>query len=324
VRGLVESRQMIKRSAGPGATTRARRAAAVAALIVLLGVPTSLGAPAPSLPASAAGRITLGHRNVITGDRTRAVSVTLPRPASIAISDPAPQDLSIRGPGRFVGFALFEDDPGTPKKGIFVGRPATRTRIQPVVVASELQLSNGRYLLPAGDYVLYLLADGRDVSVTVTLEGLSGTRAVTPTDPVQYSVAMPAPDYDSSTAPGGFKNLYSAGATRRIGEVAFIFDAMWERHDAHVVTEFMSCHYDHKPQGPAPFAPGCPGAAPGGSRDVADSPRITPDAARNGALFYEGAVVAGGRGPFALGGSITSAASVTEVGFLGVWLTLER
>jgi len=316
---------MIREGARSEATRRARRAAAAAVVIVLLAVPTSSAAPARSSgPASADRRVTLGHRNLITGNRTRAMRVRLPRTASIATTDPEPEDLAVRGGGRFVGFALFGDGRGVRETGLFVGRPPMRTRIQPVVVGSGLESFKGRYLLPAGDYVLYLLADGRDASVTVTLEGLSGARSLTPKEPVQYSVAIPAPDYDSSSAPGGLKNLYSAGATRRIGEVAFVFDAMWERHDAHAVTEFISCRYDHRPQGPAPFAPGCPGAAPGGSREVTHSPRVTPDSSRNGALFYQGAVIDGHGGRFALGGSITSAASVTEIGFLGVWLTLKR
>lgn len=303
-------------------TCRGRVASALAA-VVLLTVTGGANASKASSSQSRdrASRVILGATNVLTGNQTGAISVTLPRPATIADPDFRENDLEVRGKGRFVGFALFQDEPGDRQVGLFGGRPPLKSRIPPVLLPHGLDSSKSVWRLPAGDYTLYLLADGHKATVSVKLHGLSGTRRLEPSDPVQYSVASPKPDYTSSVAPGEPRNLYSAGADRELGGTGYVFDALWELHEAHAATEFMTCLYEGKPEGPAPYAPGCPNPS-NNDRFIYDSTAIAPQADQGGWAFYGGGILSPG-GRYGMGGSITSAAAVYEAGYVAVWLTLD-
>jgi hypothetical protein len=49
-----------------------------------------------------------------------------------------------------------------------------------------------RVVLPAGRYLLYLIADGAPVTITLRLHGLSRTTKVAPSTPVSSSISVPS------------------------------------------------------------------------------------------------------------------------------------
>ena len=239
----------------PSRMTRIRRAlvAVVAALIVQISAPV---AP-PASASDGGGRNALGAVNVISGDSTGYVNVSLSRDVRISTDEPnrpgdsINADIIVTGKGRFVGIALVEDPyPGArnPERFFLAGRfggcdrPGCRPSGSALETMYDLQQKAGEtLLLKAGDYRLYLLADGAPVTAILRLAGLSGRRS--------FEVAGPAvldyqtsPSHIDTDAAGG--RIWSAGSSFAGGQVGFSLSWLEVEADDFTGMESGICQYN--------------------------------------------------------------------------------
>lgn len=179
---------------------RSRRRAALLATAVIAfssaGAPPSRSSPVTSSPPP-----TLREINVLSGTHTSYIDVRLERPARLdlrrrsARPNGPNKHIEIRGKGRFVGFALRDLQSQRSDPLVVAGRyaPCRRPgcvggdRLSTILPGEGDVRFDGsgedvpRYLeLGAGDYRLYLIADGARAEVKITLLGLSGERLFEP------------------------------------------------------------------------------------------------------------------------------------------------
>lgn len=154
---------------------------------------------APAAARSPAPRVTLGKVNVISGDHIGGIEVHIPRAVTIEGDPFSNDDVSYSGKGRVVGIALVEDGPPTRQafevisvRWAFCGSAAC----EPGDYVDELTTTSNwrgkRWRIPAGDYRLYLIADGAPAEVTLRLGELEGRTALRPTARVAGRIAAPA------------------------------------------------------------------------------------------------------------------------------------
>lgn len=181
----------MNRSDGPR-RTRAVVAAVALAAAGLLGcsAPIAFAASRPVLAQSGA-RVTLAGTVVLKGSRSGVLAVRLPRPAEISVAEVPPQtsstDVRIQGKGRITGFVLHGDGAWN-RPTVFSLRVADCTSPGctapwPPFYYSWVNLgptAQTSGTLPAGDYHLYLVADGAPTTVTIHFHGLPGRVVLTP------------------------------------------------------------------------------------------------------------------------------------------------
>lgn len=296
--------------------TRRRNASVVAAGLLLAIVAQGLPLHSAAASASASRRVELGRKNVITGQGPAMVRVRLPEAATISdLLRPGREDITVTGRGPLVGFALVQETPGWDGISLIGGRLPRGSGLGNFYF-SPSGLDNGaaKVTLPAGDYRLYLLAGRRPVEVSFVLQGLSGRARLAPKSPVRYEVATP-----EARLVEGTNNVYGSGADGTLSSTGMLFDFLWVKHSAHANTQYQFCLYEGGERGAAPYSPGCP--ALDDEEDVVVGDGVV-GAGDYTSFFYGGAV------PFApnrygQGFAMESAAAVEEVGYLGMWLSLE-
>jgi hypothetical protein len=235
-------------------------------LVLVLPALLAAGAPVAAAPAAPA----LARTTTIRGTRTAYVDVRLPRAATVRTPFGPSPDIAVSGAGRFVGVALVGTEARTRQTTLFGGRlpDAAGTRFL-LPIAPYPAVGGGSFevfktygdtaTLPAGKYRLYLLTDGRPVTVTLRLAGLAGTAALAPRRPAPYQLAFPAARPAGGN--GLTTNVYSAGATFDPPSAALLFHALWVDTSAHVAGQYFLCHREG-PGGiePLDHGPGCPEA----------------------------------------------------------------
>jgi hypothetical protein len=216
-------------------------------------------APAVVVPASAATRLpVVAGVTELRGSTAGMVRVRVDRPA--VLRDPLEpafrNDLVATGGGRFAGFALVADTPGLTGLTIVGGRlPAASGAGNVTLALNGAEPNADGWAVPAGTYRLYLLADGQPAVVRLRFHGLAGSIRLTPTSRRTLVVREPAPVADAAPA----RVVYTAGGDNPVPGQALYFHADYMRYEvAHVATQYMGCFYRGKPEGPAPYAPGCP------------------------------------------------------------------
>lgn len=175
-------------------------------LVALVFVALVAGALiSPAGARSPLGRVALGGVNFISGDRLSGIPVHVPRQATIEGDPFANDDVSYSGPGRVVGIVLVEEG-GPLRKAFelisvrwsFCGSPGCSPGPHDEYeLTTSPDFGRKRWRIPAGNYRLYLVADGEPVEVTLRLHGLDGTTDLRPADRVTGRVAAPtasAPD----------------------------------------------------------------------------------------------------------------------------------
>lgn len=252
--------QQVKRT-----TTGALVAIACAAALVA-GMPADARGAMSDAPPVMAGTTT------VVGSKTSAIRVRIPRAATI--SNPAfkGSDLEVEGKGRFIGFALIEEDfaelndagrfdsQESDKVALFGGRVGgsapTGAFITSFGVHHPAVGTNAR--VPAGNYTLYLIADRSPVSVKIKLHGLSGKTHLRPNRAVEFALKAPTPGIGGN----GVTQVYSAGAAASLRDNAgLLFMGVSERRTASVNSFHQFCYHDGKPQPegfPLAYGPGCP------------------------------------------------------------------
>jgi hypothetical protein len=244
------------------AGTRPRLRALLGAAVVLAGlvaVPSATAAPSASLPV-------LGAKNEISGSRMSSQVVRLDR--SIALDPRAfARSMKIVGGGRVRGIILTPQDSD---ERIFVAtmsvsfcdKPGCLDQ-EPVLTAPSrtFQDKQGRSLLSAGKYRLYLLADTKPVRVTFALPGQRGTLRLKPSQPEAHGTLTPTVVREVETQ--GNHVSYSSGTSlETVSPNALIMYAVnVKRSRQWLQGLFAICHRKGAPPVEAlSFQPGCPDA----------------------------------------------------------------
>lgn len=220
------------------ATVVASTLAVGAPALATAGGRSHTATPAPVLPATV----------VLAGNHSGVIAVTLPRAVKFRTegSGGRPSDVAIAGQGRFYG-ALMRRDGGRQLTGGFSAVAASAC-IRPGCASPRGSGSFGDWVypaptngtgtegtLPAGQYHLYLIADGDQVRVKLHFEGLRPGRLVLQPHqpaPVQFVTAPVDSSVPAAGSPGGIQaSVYSAGSThtvRRLGGAFIAFAWKWE------------------------------------------------------------------------------------------------
>lgn len=172
-----------------------RRLVAVALLTAAVAVPA-----VP--PAVASGRLTLPGTLRLTGSATGAVHVHVPTATSIDITardEGNGKGVTITGKGRFVGVVIEQhvrkdkayDSRDRSIYALRYSLCGTATCTAPAYYSAISIDPSHKFsdtpTLPAGDYDIFLVADGQPTTVTLRFAGLAGSRTVT-ASPVKHAV----------------------------------------------------------------------------------------------------------------------------------------
>jgi hypothetical protein len=171
------------------------------ALLMVAGFLCALVSP----PASTAARerprqpaVALGAVNVISGDRIAGMRVHVPRDADVSEEAFNNSNLSYSGKGRVVGVVLVQDGPPLRRAYQFVstrwdfcGSPGCSGEWQISLTHGINWHGRHGYRIPAGDYRLYLIADGAPVRIELRLDGLTGSTDLRPDVGVPGRIASP-------------------------------------------------------------------------------------------------------------------------------------
>lgn len=188
----------------------------------------------------------------------------------------------------------------TPEEALIVG-----------ITGIESQASaDYSWQIPAGEYRLYLLTDGRPANVRITLAGLAGSRLLHPEHGVEPPVPETIPLLSSSSAGpiwafGSGDRLDSRGAQLWGGLV-------YTGSDGNV--EIEGCSHEGSDPVATAFAPGCPGGSPHGHYG------FTYVANEGPVVHGAGFVVERDDGDWSVGGNVVAAGSVAAVGWASVVL----
>ncbi len=143
-------------------------------------------------------------------------------------------NFTIEGEGDYVGFVLSEAVPGRTGKtvlayrgpGQWFGEPEASVdhklfEFDPAADATEpvAALSTGEVSVPAGTYDLYLIAEGKPVTVTLTLAGLSGETELLPTESANIRSETVTPTTGRGTVSSATGSLLSPGIFQSVSWV---------------------------------------------------------------------------------------------------------
>ena len=239
-----------------------RLAATLGVAVLLL----ALLASSSRVPAAAAGSSPLKGQNVISGNRTKLMQVVLPADVDMPTRRLG-RTVDIAGAGRAAGFALIARRPVDGVRhlysvvragfcGVEACAPGATERASFLFFDGDERTDDATIELPAGDYLLYVIADGAPVTVTLRLPGLTGQARMRPATVADFEVTEPtvsAHETHSST-------VYSNGDSFDMsGPESFSFNALRIQAAAWGGGQIGHCIYDEDPPpAPAAFAPGCP------------------------------------------------------------------
>lgn len=159
--------------------------------------------PLPAVAESAVPII--AGRTTASGSMTSVMRVDVPASATVTWLPSDNPDVIVEGEGRFVGVVLTSDAPTLDGPTLVAGRipmdavcwPGRGCPVGPVVSVQARQMIDwnaGIIRVPAGRYLLYLIADGSPVSVTLQLRGLSGSIDLAPSDPAPIRMVSWSPE----------------------------------------------------------------------------------------------------------------------------------
>jgi len=244
-------------------STRAR-SLALALLLGFASLAVALPEPIAAASSSASDRVILGETNTIRGSKARSIEVSVPTDATVSWTVHANPDLVVDGAGVFPGVVLAADTPRRYGPLLIAGRAPADALCSGAdcpdteYVVSTMEVSPTQppaYIIPRGDYILYLLAYGSPVSVTLTLHGLAGTTEIEPFGPAHLAshlmnprLAIPA---QAAYWDGRFRDMETPG-------LVFVWSAIVS---SYVLNDHMEhCFYSEAPPPPTAHLPTCRGA----------------------------------------------------------------
>lgn len=270
--------------------------------------------------AAGAARAVLAGQTVIRGSSTGKVPVRLSEPVTLPnVPQGQPGGVTVTGEGRYVGWALVADG-GDPARIIITGGrvgtglPADGTGRDSAVLnlsmTPALDPVAEAWELPAGDYHLYLIADGKPAEVTLPLKGLSGTVALTPAVPVSHRIDRPEPRYGAVGNEG-------AGSTGTLEGPGLLMQLASTLSTPSVGQVFTNCYYvGENASAEATYAPGCP-EADVGLQSVFTNPNIGES---SGYLIIAGSL-SRFADTFGQGYAMQNVGLTDNVEFSSLWLT---
>lgn len=244
------------------------RVAVAAVVAVSIVTPAAAGATQTHAPA-------LAGQTTVVATRTSRIDVSLPKPVSLAYDKAglALRGITIEGAGRYVGVSLvsLKSQDGFAQLLIRpcfrAGCARTEGGAKPILFGTAWSSQAVTYgisggpppaRLPAGDYLLSVIADGSPVSVHLKLPGLTG-RATYRTRLAQDATTL-SPAERTVTVAGAQPEAQSGGT----GSVATSVQLLAQTHlatgHAHVNDESSWCIYDGSGPPGGVMTPGCPGA----------------------------------------------------------------
>lgn len=246
--------------------TPVRRRVRVRPVLVALAVLAS-SLPAWGGSAAAAPRgVALAGRTIVEGDETGGMRVHIPRPVKIDLDS----GVRIRGDGRLAGVVLTRPDVTTYERDSFEairfgycetpGCKPQKTSHQYLYGRGGSNVEvEGAIELPAGTYLLYLLADDAPVRVTLRLRGLKGSKVLRPRRPVDSGFAVP--NADNSTSSPGDDSFWWGDEFDLTGDAGYVFAVLSMDVENWLDVHYGDCAYVMGPPPPRPLAysPPCPG-----------------------------------------------------------------
>lgn len=244
---------------------RTRLAAVVAAVLCCAAAPADASSTAP---------LTLGGTVTVSGRSGFVRDVVVPKAATFVDTDAVLRS----GGGRYSGFILRKNGEGNTHT-IAVIRPGnclTRGCARPAWVGTWVTKFHAGYSrppgsppdqapVPPGRYRLYLLTDGKPVTATFKLRGLTGRTSITSGRPYAPTIDVTKP---SQYAPAETGQLYSSGATHKTdASSTFRYYMAWKLlyGPPKSVNQTGICGYNGDPPASgtvqAPFQYPCGGAA---------------------------------------------------------------
>lgn len=215
--------------------------------------------------------MTLGAVNHFTASVTSGARVHIPSPVTYEKGADSP-DIRVSGAGRMVGVVLVEESDDVIERTVvwrtlsrFCNAPAcTTTEDEQFPWLGAANLAPGTDdtvgVVPPGDYILYVVADGAPVRVKLALDGLTGTRRLHLEKPVDAGVMLPR----VRTSEESTKMVYSFGEEVEFSGSSGIAIPMmrFRTGEAHLSRREV-CWHSGGPLVPDPLAygPKCPGAA---------------------------------------------------------------
>lgn len=292
----------------PRSSRRGFLALAVAALVCSS---TAVSA-APATPASPA----IAGVTTVTGSKATSVDIQVPRQAALRNplhDEGRPSDVQISGGGRFVGFVLVSRDRKFVLYGGKIPEAFNKSKSFLQQHAGEVALGQD-VVIPAGNYRLYFLADGKPAKVTLRLKGLSGAKTLTPTRPAKFSLTVPTPDVE--TAP---RAVYAAGADQSIDRDSLFLGFLGVIVEKHAASVLSNCIHIGKPAGPSPYTPPC--------ADTGDTQPyfFTFPATGEGDRMVQGLITTIGvlpKGHYGIGSSAVTATPAKTASYFHFWLGL--
>lgn len=291
------------------ARSRLRSALAAALLACALPVPAAL--------AASPARVALAGTTIVSGTRSAGIPVRLTRPATLRdplLADGAAGDVVVTTTGRFAAVVLVQERAAELDRIVMIaGRSPDSSRKLTFAYPASGFVGGAAWKLPAGDYRLYLVTDGKPATVRLRLLGLTGTTRLAPRTPVGATTAFPAAAVDTAPA----RAVYAVGADRKAAAARTLFFSMFfAAYPAHVDTVYSNCFYFERPLGPAPYLPGCPDPA---TRHITPI-SLPPDGGNAARHLLFNSWLPLGQGHYAGGTSLVSATPAGEVQYVQFWL----
>lgn len=262
--------------------------------------------------------VKLGSTNLLSGAQAGFVTIRIPKSVSLSGEQGSNPDFEVRGDGLFGGFFLQRDDSSgsvallggrLPSGGAF-GPPGQKEILLPFVGGFE-----DDYVLDAGDYRLYLIADG-PTRVTIRLEGLRGVQRLHP----DHETSIDAKKLPVRTAVEGQTNFYSADGVSELKGDGLILQYLSIKSNAWAAGEFGNCTSQGESGEPQALAwlPFCPLADNAVITSFQDA-FVRPSESRTS--FYN-ATLGLPAGRYTASTWYEAAALVEEADAIGVWLSL--
>lgn len=235
---------------------------------VVLGLVAAL---LPLTPRADAAVPALAGTTVVTGSVTGRLTVDLRAPATVDLGLPPVTDApgaSVSGDGRLTGAVLVRRGAGRGVTWLWASRAGlcSRPGCRPVHggafhawgLTRDRRLSATFAELLAGRYDLYLLADGRPVTVTLRLRGVGGRATLRPR-PLR-DVLLWTPEPSATRLPDG-STAGTVSATRQalLPRAGLVHQQTWGAGAEHQ-HELVGCWAVQEPESSAPrSATPCPG-----------------------------------------------------------------
>lgn len=210
----------------------------------------SLGLVTSNAEASNQGQIPLARDNSIRNRETGVFNAYVAEDSRLRYSR-RKKDVHVSGGGRLTGLLLVQEGVRNPTRLYYLRMRECQSEGCQSGRSEEFLFGSWQdeLLLPAGQYSIYIIADGAEVRATLRLRGLSGVKEVRDVESVRASLTTRA-----GSAPG----IYSDGHSFSFPDDGLSVAASWSKEAESFLGLAGSCLYkDEQPGTALAYAPGC-------------------------------------------------------------------